>query len=199
MSDPTSPSSPADKAEAAAIRRRWINLGELVAIAGLIIAGVTLWLSLSDRRSAESDKDRVSADKSLVAFASTRTQRGATLALADPDHRIQQIDVAFPPSLGVPAQLGVIDPHISAAWFDKALLKATDGGPDNRSGKLPVLITTTWWEGANRKTDRAIYQVAWSTSGRMFQGRSLDLDGASLAERGGNAARLDALWKAERP
>lgn len=193
------PPTPAEKAEVAAIRRRWINLGELVAIAGLAIAAVTLWISLSDRRAAETDRARAGADQALVTFSSTRTQRGAMLTLSDPDHRVQQIDVAFPPSLGVEPQRGVIDPHINARWFEVALLKATDGGPDDRSGKLPVLITTTWWEGADRKVDSAIYQVAWSTSGRMFQGRALDLDGASLAERGGNATRLDVLWNAEKP
>jgi hypothetical protein len=187
-----------EKAEAAATRRRWINLGEFVAVAGLIIAAVSLWLSWADHSASEADKASSAAEKSLVTYTAAPTKGGAVLTLSDPDHRIQQIDVAFPPSLGVGGQ-SVIEPHISAKWFDAAILKATDGGSDKRSGRLPVLITTTWLDGGRRKVDRAIYQIAWRTGGRLFQGRTLDLDGAILAERGGSPARLDALWKAEKP
>jgi hypothetical protein len=187
-----------EKAEAAATRRRWINLGEFVAVAGLLIAAVSLWLSWADHTASEADKASASAESSLITYTATTNQGGAVLTLSDPDHRIQQVDVAFPPSLGVAAQT-VLEPHISAKWFDEAILKATDGGPDVRSGRVPVLITSTWLDGNRRKTDRTIYQVAWHTSGRLFRGRTLALDGVILAERGGSPARLDTLWKAERP
>ncbi|MGJ8505888.1 hypothetical protein, partial [Glaesserella parasuis] len=38
------------KAEAAATRRRWINLGEFIAVAGLLIAGGSLYVNWSDHR-----------------------------------------------------------------------------------------------------------------------------------------------------
>jgi len=121
------------------------------------------------------------------------------LSLNDPDHRIQEIDVAFPPSLGIDAQTGLSSPEIDASWFERALLKVTDKGADNRQGRLPVLITATWWDGDTKKTDRAIYQVRWKTAGRLLGGRKLELEGASLAERGGSPVRLDALWAKEKP
>ncbi len=198
---PTPPpvETPAERAEKAAIRRRWIGLAELVGVAALLVSVAGLWMSWSDRQVDQADKSKASAEASLVTFTATRTSGGAVLSLSDPDHRIQEIAVAFPPALGVDAQNGLSTPHISAKWFDKALLKATDGGPDSREGRVPVLVTSTWWDGDARKSDKSIYQVSWKTGGRLFQGRTLDLEGASLAERGGNAARLDALWKAERP
>jgi hypothetical protein len=191
--------SPAERAEKAAIRRRWIGLAEWVGIAALLVSVGGLWLAWSDRRSDQADKVSESAEKSLITFTASRSGRGAVLNLSDPDHKIQQIDVAFPPSLGVATRSGLIEPHISAKWFDQALLKATDKGADDRDGKLPVLITTIWWDGNQRKTDVAIYQVAWNTAGRLFQGRTLNLEGASVAERGGSPARLDTLWKAQKP
>lgn len=191
--------SPAERAEKAAIRRRWIGLAEWVGIAALLVSVGGLWLAWSDRRVDQAEKASESADKSLITYTASRSGRGAVLDLSDPDHKIQQIDVAFPPSLGVKTQTGMIQPHISAKWFERELLAATDKGADNREGKLPVLITTIWWEGSQRKTDRAIYQIVWQTTGRLFQGRALNLDAASLAERGGSPARLDELWKAERP
>ena len=80
-----------------------------------------------------------------------------------------------------------------------ATAAATDKGKDDRSGRLPVLITARWWNGDAQKTDRAIYQVRWKTAGRLFRGRTVSLEGASLAERGGTPARLDALWAKEKP
>lgn len=189
----------AERAEKAAIRRRWISLAEWVGIAALLVSIGGLWMTWSDHKADQAEKASENVEKSLVTFTATRVGRGATLTLSDPDHRIQEIDVAFPPSLGVPAQTGLAEPQISAQWFDSALLKATDRGPDDRSGRIPVLIIATWWDGDAKKTDRAIYQVRWKTAGRLFRGRTLDLEGASLAERGGTPARLDALWAKEKP
>ena len=47
---------PKTAAEAAATRRRWINLAEIVAGAGLLIAGLTWWNSYQERIGEEADK-----------------------------------------------------------------------------------------------------------------------------------------------
>ncbi|MGN6817713.1 MAG: hypothetical protein ACTHJR_03475 [Sphingomonas sp.] len=191
--------TPAERAEKAAIRRRWISLAEWVGIAALLISAVGLWMTWSDRKADQAERASESAEKSLVTFTALRSGGGAVLNLSDPDHRISEIDVTFPPALGAESQAGLSSPQINAQWFDKALLKATDKGKDDREGRLPVLITARWWDGDARKTDRAIYQVRWKTAGRLFRGRTVSLEGASLAERGGTPARLDALWTKERP
>ena len=199
MNDIETPGERAERAERSAIRRRWISLAEWVGIAALLVSVAGLWISWSDRRADEAAKASDSVEKSLVTFTATRGSGGAVLNLSDPDHRIQEIDVAFPPALGVDTQTALSSPQISAQWFDKALLKATDKGKDDRRGRLPVLITARWWNGDAQKTDRAIYQVQWKTAGRLFRGRTVSLEGASLAERGGTPARLDALWAKEKP
>lgn len=197
-SAPASVETSAERAEKAAIRRRWISLAEWVGIAALAISAIGLWMSWSDRKADEAERAAEHNEKSLVAFTASR-DGNTVLTLSDPDHRIQEVDVAFPPSLGADNQTGLSNPQIDAGWFDRALLKATDKGADNRQGRLPVLITATWWDGNVKKTDRAIYQVRWKTSGRLLGGRKLELEGASLAERGGSPARLDALWAKEKP
>jgi len=50
----------------------------------------------------------------------------------------------------VDAQTGLSSPQIDANWFERALLKVTDKGADDRQGRLPVLITATWWDGDTR-------------------------------------------------
>jgi hypothetical protein len=189
--------TPAERAEKAAIRRRWIGLAELVGVAALLVSVAGLWLSWSDRQADQADKAKTSAEASLVTF--TASGSGDTLNLSDDAHRIQEITVTFPPALGVDAQTGVSPPKIELAELGKALRAATDGGPDNRSGRVPVLITAIWWDGDTKRTDKAIYQVPWRTWGRLGRDRGVALEGASLAERGGSAARLDSLWKAEKP
>ena len=191
--------TPAERAEKAAIRRRWISLAEWVGIAALLVSAVGLWMSWSDRKADQAERATESAEKSIVTFTASRSGGGAVLALSDPDHRIQEIDVTFPPSLGADSQTALSSPQINAKWFDRALLAATDKGKDEREGRLPVLITARWWNGDAQKTDRAIYQVRWRTAGRLFRGRTVNLEGASLAERGGTPARLDALWAKEKP
>jgi len=189
--------TPAERAEKAAIRRRWIGLAELVGVAALLVSAVGLWLSWSDRQADQADKAKTSAEASLVTF--TASGSGNTLNLNDDAHRIQEIAVTFPPSLGVDDQTGVSPPKIELAGLDKALRAVTDGGPDKRSGRLPVLVTATWWDGDTKRTDKAVYQVRWKTWGRLGRDRGVALEGASLAERGGSPSRLDTLWAKEKP
>jgi hypothetical protein len=190
------------KAEAAATRRRWINLGEFIAVAGLIIAGISLYLNWADRRADE-------ADKHVASFKAEREQaRFDIRAIADKDgkslmlqhderHAIRDATVTFPTDLGVGSKDTVGD-TIDKGWFEHPLLKASDGGPDKKAGRLPVLIALTYWDGDTPRTTRGIYDIGWKTAGGLF-GRSLKLESLHLHELGGTQKRLDAVWVAERP
>ncbi|MFA6115382.1 MAG: hypothetical protein WC729_15390 [Sphingomonas sp.] len=192
-----------DRAEAAATRRRWVTLAEVVGVAGLIIAALSLWMSWSDRRADEQEKQAEKASESkartLVLLTATPEHGGARLALKDEAHAIQSIDVRFPAVLGVSAQTSVLEPHIQADWFADAILQATDGGPDAREGRLPVLITSSYWDADKQRSDSAIYDVVWQTEGRVLRGRTLRLKGVVLRERTSQPARLEALWAREKP
>ena len=192
-----------DRAEAAATRRRWVTLAEVVGVAGLLIAALSLWMSWSDRRADDQEKraERASESKArtLVLLTATPEQGGAWLALKDDAHQIQSIDVRFPAALGVAAQTSVLEPHIEADWFSGPILKATDNGPDVRQGRVPVLITSNYWDADKQRSDSAIYDVVWQTKGRVLQGRVLRLKGILLRERTSQAARLEALWAREKP
>ena len=94
----------AEKAEAAAVRRRWITLGELLAVAAVIISGLTFWNSYSERRSNE--VERASEERSADMRARTLILRGVpdkegeVLAISAPtDQAIQSQTVAFPTAL----------------------------------------------------------------------------------------------------
>lgn len=192
-----------DRAEAAATRRRWVTLAELVGVAGLIIAAAGLWMSWSDRRADDQAKQVEKASeakvRTLVMLKGTVEKGGDRLKLSDAAHDVQNIDVTFPSALGIAAQNSVLEPRIEASWFSGPLLSLTDNGPDSQEGRLPVLITASYWDADTERRDTAIYDVVWKTKGRMLLGRALHVEGLMLRERAGSKARLDAIWAREKP
>lgn len=192
------------KAEAAATRRRWINLGEFVAVAGLIIALLGLYLNWADRREDTTEKQIAAAkaerESARFELRAVPAANGSALTLQhDERHPIRDATVSFPTELGVGSKDTVAD-QIERNWFEHALLKATDGGPDNRSGRLPVLIVLTYWDGDTPRTTRGIYDIGWRTEkGMPLFGRTLKTESLRLHELGGTQKRLDAVWAAERP
>lgn len=185
----------------AARRRRWLNVTEFVAVAGLLVATLGLWNTFSERRSAAEEKKAAAAAQTK---ASRRFElrgevaRGnrSIMLLRDETHTLGDVRVAFPGALGVGTK-DAVDHQIRADWFDGPVLKATDGGPDDRVGRLPVLVTYTYRTGDDQTTRTAMYDLVWRTRGQFLQGRELALTDFRLREPGGSQARIDALWKAE--
>ncbi len=139
----------ADKAEAAAIRRRWINLGEIVAVAGLVIAAISLWLNYTDRKSDQAEKQAVRAESSRYEVAATVSRDGDLVITRDASHPLGDVTVTFPKALGV-APVTASAQTIEIARYRAALLHATDGGPDKQTGRLPVLLSVEYWDGDTR-------------------------------------------------
>lgn len=185
-----------------AARRRWVTLAELIAVAGVLIAALTLWSNWSDRRAdvaaRQAETTKEARERARIDLTATVQGGGETLSLRDEKHDVQDLAVAFPRALGVqpqrPAEL-----VLRADWFAAPLLKLTDGGVDERTGRLPVLLTVRYWDGDTVRTATAIYDVIWRTEGRMLRGRTLTLESLRLRERGGDQARLDAIWEGEKP
>lgn len=191
------------KAEAAATRRRWINLGEFIAVAGLLIAGGSLYLNWADHRADEADKQvasiKAAREQSRFDIRAAPASNGTALLLAHDDrHAIRDATVTFPTALGVGTKDTVAD-TIDRGWFDHALLKATDGGPDRKTGRLPVLIALTYWDGDTPRSTRGIYDIGWKTEGGFPFGRSVKLESLRLHELGGTQKRLDAIWAGQQP
>ncbi|MCY1171610.1 hypothetical protein D9M73_117250 [compost metagenome] len=191
------------KAEAAATRRRWINLGEFIAVAGLLIAGGSLYLNWSDHRADQADKQvaavKAQRDSSRFDIRAVPTSNGAALLLQHDDrHPIRDASVTFPSELGIGSKDTVGD-TIERGWFEHEMLKATDGAAEKRTGRLPVLITLTYWDGDTPRTTRGIYDIGWKAEGGFPFGRSLKLESLHLHELGGTQGRLDAVWASVKP
>lgn len=181
-----------------ATRRRWVTLAEVVGLAGVLIAAVSLWMSWSDRQQDQAersaDKAQVAKAQTVVRLRGTVASHGKTVTLADATQQVETVDVTFPAALHVPPRSGIVPPRIETEWFQAALLKATDGGADAQEGHLPVLIVSHWADADATRRDTAIYDIVWKTEGRLLRGRDLTIEGIVLRERSAKAARLDQLW-----
>ncbi len=190
----------AERAEAAATRRRWISLAELVGVAGLIIAALSLWMSWSDRRAdlAEKQAEQVSRNKvqTLVTIAGSVSDDGASITLSDPAHPLHDVEVTFPAELGVRPQTGLLGPKIEADWFAEPLLGLSE---HVNQGRLPVILAATYWDGDTKRTDRALYDVIWVASSRLIGGRKLRIRGLMLSDREASRSRLEAAWARLKP
>lgn len=200
MSDET----PAEKAETRAIRRRWISIGEAVAVAGVVIAGLTFWSGYQDRQDAAAEKAATKAEQSAQRHRVPLTTasvdaRGVTFR-GPADCPLESADIRFPTALNVATQTTVATHLIAADWLAKPMLKLTDGGADRREGRVPVLIAATCTAEDGERSETAIYDLLWRTEpGGLIGGRSFTVRGLIRRQSGGDGRKLDALWASEAP
>ena len=214
---PESPSQPkagakveakaeARAAEAAAIRRRWITLGEVLAVVAVVISALTLWNNWSERSDSDAvkqaDARRASTRAAtLVLVASGSGSQTLILKPASPEQSVQSQTVVFPTALGVAPAETTGEPRIEAKWFERELEKARSAAklPDDSRGdeRLPVVIRTRFLVDGDVHEDAALYDIGYSISGHWLSGHSVTLRGVSLVSRGKGAvaqAGLDARW-----
>src|SRR5688500_9961952 len=89
----------------AAIRRRWLTLGEVLAVAAVLISALTLWNNYQERSSAEAEraaeKQADAARSQILVLKAEASRDGKRLALAalDPAQAIQSQTILFPTAL----------------------------------------------------------------------------------------------------
>ena len=196
--------TPEERKEAAAIRRRWITLGEILAVIGVLISALALWNSWSERSSAEKERAEQKAQQANVArtllLKSSGGGKRLALAAHDPDQAIQGQTLIFPSAFGL-AAFDTMEPRIEAEWVKRAVKKAHE--KDEKAlgdARMPVAITTRFVADGRTFTDAALYDVGYKESdGGLFGGSEVELKGLSLIGRTTAAEaqkRLDALWAA---
>ena len=203
-------SSKAAEAEAAAVRRRWITLGEILGVAAVVISALTFWNSYSERRNAEIEKasEARSADtkaRTLVLRATPDAQGEVLSLTAAGEQDIQGQTVTFPSALDLEA-VETTNPRIEADWFDGALREArrAAGQRDEDAGdeRLPVAITTRYVVDGAMFADTSLYDVGYGVKERFLRGGTVRLRGLSFIGRTRATdaqARLDKLWQTRQP
>jgi len=199
--------TPQERAEAARVRRRWINLGELVAILAVIISGLTLWNSYRERTNAEAEhaqESRQTAKKATtLILKATPDKEGKILALAPraDEQAIQSQTIYFPSKLGLSPAETSSDARIEKNWFESALVGARKAaGVEATPGdaRMPVLIETHYLTDGDAHVDRAVYEVGYVTSHSLIGGTDVHLRGLSRTGPAKSAdagqKQIDAIW-----
>ncbi|MEJ7933224.1 hypothetical protein WG907_03015 [Sphingobium sp. AN558] len=206
MSDLAPESKESRAQEAAAIRRRWITLGEVLAVIAVLISAITLYLNWADRRDERTVEATRSREKSaraatLLLNAATASDDRLTLKPAGPDQIVQSQSIRFPTALGIAPVDTTGDPRIEGEWFSEALKKAREKAklPDDSVGdeRLPVAIATRFIVDGDAHEEVALYDVGYGITGRLLGGHHLTLRGLSRvsAIKAADAqAALDARW-----
>lgn len=207
MTDAVPPPDPAvetaARAEARAIRKRWITLGELVAVAGVVVAALALWNSFYERRDAEyvraeeqrTARDTAAAERRRIGLIAA-DQGGESLAFKGVECALQAATITFPAAFGIMPQSTVTVHEIRADWFAKPLRKLIRGSPGHRDGRIPVLIDSQCTAVGGVRNERAIYDIVYRTEARILQSRAVNVRGLVLREAAGPdaKARIDTLW-----
>lgn len=195
---PEIPETHAEKAaETARIRRRWLSLGETVAVVAVVISALTLWNNYDERRSAEAERraEKANAQQTRPVGLIATDAGGSGLSFKAADCALQSADISFPSALGVASENTVLEHRIDVDGFEDELLAAI--GKDARDGRLPVVIASRCEGADGPRTETAIYDLVYRVEPRMLLGRTIKLRGLVRRETvsGDGLARLDTLWK----
>jgi len=193
-------------AEAAAIRRRWITLGEALAVLAVVISALTLWNNWSERKDSETSRQaelrRTSARAATLLLTATRSgDHRLVLSPSGAGQSVQSQTITFPTALGAAPAETTGEPRIEAAWFESALKSARGkaGLPGDSRGdeRLPVAIATRYLVDGEAHEDLALYDIGYTISGHWLGGHDIALRGLSLVARvkgRGAQAMVDARW-----
>jgi|SRR4029079_2527882 len=157
-------------------RRRWISLGETIAIAALMVSAVGVWIAW---QSSNNDRPtRVVEQRSAVPLALRGTADGdgrtLTIMPADPGHALQSLRLTI--NGASPIDVGS-DGRLSASDVEAAL-KGREKEAKDVTHSVAVRIEARYVEsGSDRRGGGAyVLRYKWEGGG-LFGGRSLRLVG----------------------
>jgi hypothetical protein len=159
-------------------RRRWINLGELIALAALIVSGLGVWISWKGR---DQDKPTSIIEQRQPIALTLRAKReddGARLEISpvEQSHALESLTVTLPGAS--PIEVGS-DGELDASAIESAL-KGRDKEPRDRTLSVRARIDSRYVEMGKDRRASGTYTLRYMwKGGGLFGGRSLHLVGLS--------------------
>jgi len=159
-------------------RRRWVTLGEIVAIAALAISALGLWNSW---RSEDPEKPapQVEAKAAIpIAFRGTIDDGGKTMTIApvEPGHSLESLTLSVTGHREI--SIGS-DGRIAASEVQHLV---GDPGKDRKPGTLSARIEARYIEAGTLKRGGGRYRISYRwEDGGLFGGDKLRLTGLGIA------------------
>jgi hypothetical protein len=155
-------------------RRRWITLGELIALAALIVSALGVWISWKD---SGHDKPAPAVEKSRAVPLILRAKaesNGASLAISpvEPDQALESLTVTLPDR----TQLQVGSDGELAATDVASALKDRDKEPKDQTLAISVRMDARYVDAGTDRRGGGTYVLHYRwEGGGLFGGRSLRL------------------------
>jgi hypothetical protein len=154
-------------------RRRWITLGEIIAIAALVVSAIGVWISW---KSGDDGPTRVVEQRQAIPLTlrSKREDDGTRLAISpvEPTHALESLILKI--EGGSPISVGS-DGELSANDVESAL-GAREGEPKNATERVRARVEARYVEAGQERTSSATYTLRYQwKGGGLFGGRSLHL------------------------
>ena len=157
-------------------RLRWVNLGEAIAIAALILSGLGLWHELNKPESKPVVVEKRSSIPLALRGRVADDGKRMEISPIEDSHALQSLTVTVPTS-GSVIEVGS-DGGLSARAVESALNRTDDSGKGPH--RQPVRIAARYVEAGADKSATGSYVVTYRwESGGLFGGRSLRLEAFS--------------------
>jgi hypothetical protein len=159
-------------------RRRWINLGEFIALGALAVSAVGVWITW--KSNSEDKATRIVEQRSAIPLAlrGTPDSDGRSIAIvpADPAHALESLKVTIKGA----SSIDVGSDGRLAASDVEAALKGREKEAKDVTHNVAVRIDARYVEaGADRRGGGTyVLRYKWEGGG-LFGGRSLRLAGLS--------------------
>ena len=155
-------------------RRRWITLGEIIAIAALAVSAVGVWISW--KSSDDKGPTRVVEQRQAIPLTlrGKREDDGARLAISpvEESHALESLTL----KIGDGASISIgSDGELSASDVASAL-GSRDKEPKNKTLSVPVKIDARYVESGRDRKASGTYTLRYQwKGGGLFSGPSLHL------------------------
>lgn len=155
-------------------RRRWINLGELIALAALLVSAAGVWISWKGNEHEGPTRIVEQRQAIPLTLRGKREDDGTRLEISpvEQSHALESLTVKLPN--GSPIEVGS-DGELNASDV-KAVLGDHDKAPKNSTLSVAARITARYVEAGREKTTSGNYVLRYQwKGGGLFGSDSLHL------------------------
>ena len=158
-------------------RRRWINLGEFIALGALILSGLGLWNSWQDGKTGPTEViEKQRAIPLVLRGKAQRDGRDLVISPLEDAHALESLSLSF--AGGKTVELGS-DGELDSGAVESALPQSADRKGE---GRISARIDARYVEAGSerRSSHNYVIRYRWEGGG-LFGGKSLRLTGLTRA------------------
>jgi hypothetical protein len=159
-------------------RRRWVTIGELIALAALIVSAIGVWISWKGSGDDKSTRIVEQRPSIPLTLRGKREDDGTRLEISpvEPSHALESLRVTIPGASAI--EVGS-DGELDARDVESAL-KGHEEEPKDRTLTVRVRIDARYVEAGRDRRGGGSYTLRYQwKGGGLFGGRSLHLVGLS--------------------